>query len=124
MRKFRIDEATKERAMSYIFESVSPKAEQVSIIKAFLDKNFRRQAMDDINADGQPVKIQAVTQVNPSGQPVRDMQMNELLMYLDDQFNKIITDGTDRKKFLKQVITDWFYNKINKNGLLSVNYIN
>ena len=42
----------------------------------------------------------------------------------DDKFEKIITKKEDRRKFLKQVIKDWYYkNNGIKTGMLSVNYI-
>ena len=40
---------------------------------------------------------------------------------LDDKFNSMVKDEKDSRKFLKQIIRDWFDNKISKQGLLSVN---
>ena len=58
-----------------------------------------------------------------SGQPLKTMQPKEFLLFLDDKFHGMIADESDRKKFLKQVIKDWYNNKISKNGLLSVNHL-
>jgi hypothetical protein len=56
-------------------------------------------------------------------QPLKTLRMKELLMLLDDKFNNMVSDDKDRKKFLKQVITDWYLNKIKNNGILSVNHL-
>ena len=55
--------------------------------------------------------------------PLKTMSMRELLLMLDDKFNSMVKDEKDRREFLKQIIRDWFDNKISKQGLLSVNLI-
>ena len=49
--------------------------------------------------------------------------MKELLRLLDDKFHNMVSDNVDRKKFLKQVIRDWYQNNIKNNGILSVNHL-
>ena len=58
-----------------------------------------------------------------SGQPLKTMTLGEFLLMLDDKFHSIINDDGDRKKFLKQIIKDWYMGKLTKNGVLSVNFI-
>ena len=103
-------------------ESFNPSAEKVVLIKDFLDKNFVKSSIDDIDSDGFPIKSNVFNMVS-NGKTVKVMQPDELLLLLDDKFSKMIEDKDDRIKFLKQVLTDWFDGKISKNGLLSVNTI-
>jgi hypothetical protein len=58
-----------------------------------------------------------------SGQPIKTMSLREFLLLLDDRFHDMMTDDSDRKKFLKQIIKEWYTGKLAKNGLLSVNFI-
>jgi hypothetical protein len=51
------------------------------------------------------------------------MRMEELLRHLDDRFEHMISDKVDRRKFLIQVIKDWYNGDIDKNGMLSVNLV-
>ena len=92
-------------------------------IKKYLDKNFIKQELDDIDENGYPTKDKTVMMLSTSGQPIKTLKISDLLMLLDDKFQMMISNKKDRIKFLKQVISDWYYNKISKNGLLSVNYI-
>lgn len=104
-------------------ESFCPISDMVLIVKKFLDKNFSRQLQDDIDANGYPKKKCVVTMLSTDGQPLKTMSMRELLLMLDDKFNSMVKDENDRRKFLKQIIRDWFDNKISKQGILSVNLI-
>lgn len=104
-------------------ESFFPIGDKVLMVKNFLDKSFRKQLQDDIDANGYPTKKCLVILKSQDNQDLKTMSMRELLLMLDDQFNSMVKDESDRRKFLKQIIKDWFYNKISKQGLLSVNFI-
>lgn len=104
-------------------ESFFPLADKVLMVKKFLDKGFTRQLQDDIDANGYPKKKCVVVMLSTDKQPLKTMAMRELLLMLDDKFNSMVKDEKDRRKFLKQIIRDWFDNKISKQGLLSVNLI-
>lgn len=104
-------------------ESFFPMGEKVIMVKKFLDKGFRKQLQDDITADGYPTKKCVVILKSADNQDLKTMSMRELLLMLDDKFNSMVKDEKDRRKFLKQIIRDWFDNKITKQGLLSVNFI-
>ena len=106
-----------------IQESFFPIADNVLVVKTFLDKNFLRQLQDDIDENGYPKKKCVVVMLSVDKQPLKTMAMRELLLMLDDKFNSMVKDEKDRRKFLKQIIRDWFNNKISKQGLLSVNLI-
>ena len=104
-------------------ETYYPKPEIVLIVKSFLDKSFSKDYQDDIDTNGYPIKKCVVSMLSRNRQPLRTMSMRELLLMLDDKFNSTIKDDKHRKNFLKQVIRDWFDNKISRDGLLSVNMI-
>lgn len=104
-------------------ESFFPMSDMVLTIKKFLDKGFTRDLQDDIDYNGYPKKKCVVSMLSTDKQPLKTMSMRELLLMLDDKFNSMVSDESDRRKFLKQVIRDWFDNKISKQGLLSVNLI-
>ena len=93
------------------------------MVKKFLDNGFARQLQDDIDENGYPKKKCVVIMLSADKQPLKTMAMRELLLMLDDKFNSMVKDEKDRRSFLKQIIRDWFYNKISKQGLLSVNLI-
>lgn len=104
-------------------ESFFPMSDMVLTVKKFLDKGFTRDLQDDIDSNGYPKKKCVVSMLSTDKQPLKTMSMRELLLMLDDKFNSMVSDESDRRKFLKQVIRDWFNNKISKQGLLSVNLI-
>lgn len=104
-------------------ESFYPMADKVLAVKSFLDKSFARQLQDDIDANGRPKKKCVCIMLSSDGMQLRTMSMREVLLMVEDEFINMIKDETDRRAFLKQVIKDWFYNKISKQGLLSVNLI-
>lgn len=107
---------------SLLTEAFNPSAEKVLIIKDYLDNNFNRNKIDDIDSNGYPTKVNIFNMVS-NGQNIKTLQPDEMLSLLDDKFSKIINDNNDRRKFLKQVLIDWYSNKISDNGLLSVNTI-
>lgn len=104
-------------------ESFFPVADKVLMVKKFLDNGFARQLQDDIDENGYPKKKCVAIMLSIDKQPLKTMAMRELLLMLDDKFNSMVKDEKDRRNFLKQIIRDWFDNKISKQGLLSVNLI-
>ena len=104
-------------------EAFYPNSDKVLLIKDFLDKNFVRQELDSLDDNGYPTKEKTVVLLSNTKQPLKTLNMKELLRFLDDKFNKMVSKKEDRRKFLKQVIKDWYYNNIKGNGILSVNYL-
>ena len=118
-----IDEDKEQELIGNILNEVFyPTSEKVLYITNYLDKNFAKQALDSLDDNGYPTKEKTVVLLSNEKQPLKTLNMKELLRLLDDMFQKIISDKKDRRKFLKQVIKDWYFNKI-KHGILSVNYI-
>ena len=124
-RTIKINESVlnEEMVSDIIQESFCPVSDMVLMVKKFLDNGFARQLQDDIDINGYPKKKCVVTMLSTDRQPLKTMSMRELLLMLDDKFNSMVKDDGDRRKFLKQIIRDWFDNKITKQGLLSVNLI-
>ena len=119
-----IDEDKEQELIGNILtETFYPSSEKVLIIKDYLDKNFVRQMLDDLDEYGYPTKQKTVVMISQEKQPLKTLNMKEFLRLLDDKFLKMMSNKKDRIKFLKQVITDWYYDKIDKNGLLSVNFL-
>lgn len=124
MKYIKINEDVETKIISeLISEAFYPNVDKVLFIKDYIDKNFKKQSLDDIDTNGYPCSTPSVVMMSKSGQPMKTMEMKEFLLFLDDKFHNMISDESDRKKFLKQVITDWYNNKISKNGLLSVNHL-
>ena len=117
-----IDEAKENKLVGDIFESVFyPKAEQVIEVEKFLKDNFKPTQILTLDTNGYPDFEKDVVMVKKKIE-LKTMTPKELLRMLDDKFHDRIKDDDDRKRFLKQVITDWYYKRI-KNGILSVNKV-
>lgn len=122
--KIVIDENIDREVFRHVLrEAFYPTTEIVLQVKNYLDKNFAKTEIDDIGENGYPIKVKSAVLLSDKKQALKNLQPRELLMLLDDKFNKMITDEADRKKFLKQIIRDWFDDKISKEGVLSVNLL-
>lgn len=119
----KVDESVLNEALEYmVSESFVPSVEQTLIVKDYLDKNFQKQTMDDIDANGYPKKIPVAVMVS-GGQGLKTFQMEELLLLLMDKFSKMIGNESDLREFLKQIVKDWFLNRINRTGIMSKSFI-
>lgn len=114
---------TDEIVGNILMESFNLNPDIVLPVKKYLDNNFIRSVMDDMDTNGYPEKIPIVSWVS-NGVVLKTLHMNELLQVLNDKFEYLIEDKYDRNEFLKQIIKDWFDRKITKEGMLSVNYLN
>lgn len=99
--------------------SISP--DKVKIVKRFLDTNFKKGNYDDIGPDGMPRRTRIVAMIAPTGDVLKNMYQEDLLDLLIDKFKNMFLDHTERELFLKQVMKDWFDDKIGVLGNLSVN---
>ena len=119
-----ITEETEQKLIADILEEAFyPTSDKVLAIKTYLDKNFAKQKLDSLDVNGYPTKENTVVMLSKEKQPLKTLNMKELLRLLDDKFHNMVSDNIDRKKFLKQVIRDWYQNKIKNNGILSVNHL-
>lgn len=118
----KVNEAAAEKAKSILLsEAFVPSYGKTLGVKEYLDNNFTKVVLDDIDENGYPKKIPAV-QMMSGGQPLKTMMMSELLLHLEDKFQNMIKNTSDLRAFLQQVIRDWFMKRIDKNGILSVNH--
>lgn len=123
-RKIKLTEKQLNHTLDYLLsESFVPSAEKTLAVKEYLDKNFARQSLDDVDSNGYPKKVPAVAMLSAEGQPLKTLQMEELLLLLADKFQNMIKNENDLKLFLQQCIKDWFMKKISKSGILSVNHV-
>lgn len=103
-------------------EAFAPNAKQVVIIKKYLDSNFRRTFIDDIDEFAKPIKRPAITRLI-MGQEVETIEGSELVDILAEKFPNMIGNKEDAKKLMTQIVKDWFDKKISDNGILSVNFL-
>lgn len=106
-------------------EEFSDLSDKVNIVKKFLDSNFIKASNSIIGKDGRPTMHDVVIWVDKYKQPKQYLSDKDLFYVLQDEFKNIIgadEDGkhTRRDRFLAQCIKDWFYNKISKNGVLTM----
>lgn len=97
--------------------------DKVKIVKKFLDDNFQKNQLERIGSDGMPEKVRIVTMSTSTGEPLKNLYDEDLHDLLIEKFKKMFLDQEERSLFLKQVMNDWFDNKIGVHGTLSVNYL-
>ena len=100
-----------------------PDPEKVVILKNFLDKNFTKENVPDVNSNGLPSSTVVASMKNQNGAAIETMKPIDLFYFMQERFKNIESNENDRDRLLKQVLKDWFANKISKEGGLSVNYI-
>lgn len=129
-----ITEEEEQKLIGNILNEVFyPTANKVLRVTKFLDDNFERYAIDSIDDNGYPTKENTVVWMTRERQPIKTLktltpyiQDDELIRVLDDQSNirKMISNEKDRKKFLRQVVKDWYFKRRGiENGILSVNHL-
>jgi len=99
--------------------SVEP--DKVKIVKKYLDDNFVKGGIACMGEDGYPTTTPIVAIKGTDGLAARNMSDKQLFALLQDKFGKIYNDKIKRNKFLQQIIKDWYYDKISKEGMLSKN---
>ena len=95
--------------------------EKVLIVKRYLDDNFVKASIPCMGSDGYPTALPIVGVKGTDGMVMRNMTDKQLFFMLQNKYQKMFADTNERDEFLKQVIKDWYYDKITNNGLLSVN---
>lgn len=96
---------------------------KVLVIKKFLDDNFQKGGIASIGEDGYPTTISIVALKGTDGSLLKNMDDKQLFYMLQDKFQHIYDETFKRDRLLKQIIKDWYKDKISKNGLLTVNLI-
>lgn len=94
----------------------------VLYVKDILDKNFIKCTLNQMSPDGNPVSTPIVQLKGPDGNPVRGCDAIYVQDFLEPKCAHMFADRIQLPKFLRQVIIDWYDNKITKEGLLSVTH--
>lgn len=98
--------------------------EKVLVVKQYLDDNFEKGNLEGIGDDGMPSNTCIVAMINPqTGNVAQNMYDYQLLNLLIDKFQNMFVDKDERSKFLRQVMRDWYEDKIGLYGSLSVNHL-
>ena len=117
------NQQTLNETLTYLLsEAFVPSAEKTVIVKDYLDKNFVRQMVDDVDENGYPKRTR-MAGMKSGGQVLKQLTMRELMLLLVDKYRKMMKNEDDLKKFMQQIIKDWFGKTISKEGILSVNFI-
>lgn len=95
--------------------------EKVKIVKRFLDNGFQKGTIENIGNNGFPQKIKIVAMMDSGGNVLKNMLMDEMVDLLIEKYKNMFSDQEERSLFMNQVLNDWFDNKINMFGHLSVN---
>lgn len=95
--------------------------DNVLIVKNFLDKNFTKGNLEGIGNNGMPSKTRIVSTFASNGEALKSLYDEDLLDLLIHRYKDMFLDKEERYCFLKQVMNDWFDNKISPLGFLSVN---
>lgn len=97
--------------------------DNVLIVKKFLDNNFKKGNIERIGANGMPEKVRIVTMFSSTGEPLKSLYQEDLQDLLIDRFKNMFVDKLYRELFIKQILKDWFDDKIGVLGNLSVNLL-
>lgn len=120
MKKIILTEKQEQQLMEFlILEKTYPiNPNKVLIVKKYLDKNFKKGTLSEFGTNGLPINTPVVGVLSNS-KVVKNLTAEQLFDILEDEFRGMFSDKIERSKFLTQVIKDWYYNKITKDGLLS-----
>lgn len=94
---------------------------KVLLVKAYLDKNFKKGKLAQFGDDGMPEGL-SVAGMMSGGNVVKNLTARQLFDILENEFRGMFSDKIQRSKFLAQVIKDWYAGRISKEGLLSTTH--
>jgi len=101
--------------------SINP--DKVLIVKKYLDNGFKRGQIEQIGNNGMPEITNIAAMLSSNGEVLRNMLKDELQDLLIEKYKNMFLDKLERQLFMKQVVNDWFNNKIGTFGTLSVNHL-
>lgn len=128
MKQIIISEDKEKKLIKTILkEESSGWGDKVSIVTDFLNKNFVKAVNSEIGEDGLPKNKGLVIMVDSYKQPLQYLSDTDLFYMVQDKFKNILPADDDsekpthlnRDKFLKQIIIDWYHNKISQYGNLT-----
>lgn len=96
--------------------------DKISLVKKFLDNNFMRASLEQRSDDGTLKSVGVFVQLNDKHLPSdKSMWFDDVVDMLNSEnnFMNILPNEKERDGFLRQVLRDWYDNKISKYGTLS-----
>lgn len=123
-KKIIITESQEQQLLEYmICEKTFPiDTTKVLVVKDYLDKHFKKGKLSKFGNDGFPVDEPVVGMKGGDGEVVKNLTARQLLDILEEFSKSLFTNTIEQEKFLIQVMKDWYYNRISKEGLLSVTH--
>ena len=97
--------------------------EKVKLVKKFLDRNFKKGQLSTVGKNGLPEALSIVAMIDGNGEVLKNLYKEQLEELLIDHFSNMFLDKDERGRFMKQVVKDWYENKIGVFGTLSRNYV-
>ena len=97
--------------------------EKVLIVKKYLDTNFKIGNIEKLGPDGFPERTRIAGMISSNGDVIQNLGELQLEDLLIEKFKNMFINKIERQKFLRQVMQDWFNNKIGMFGNLSVNML-
>lgn len=120
MKTIIINENTERKLFEMLINEGLGYSNKVNIIKNYLDKNFIKADVEQLNDKGDMEIQNIVIMLDSKREPTEHRLTLEQLYYkLQYKFQKIISNKNERNQFIWNVINDWFNNKITKYNNLS-----
>jgi hypothetical protein len=119
-KKIILTESQEKQLIKYIImEKTYPiNPDKVLQVKEYLDKKFKRGNLEEFVSNGLPSNTPVVGMLL-NNKVVKNLTASQLLDILEDEFRGMFNDKVQTRHFLKQVMVDWYYKRISKEGLLS-----
>ena len=120
MKKIIINESVERKLFEALINESLGYSNKVAIIKNYLDSNFIKADVEQLNKDGDLEKTKLVIMLDSQKQPTEHRLTLEQLYYkLQYKFQNILSDKKERNIFIWNTINDWYNNKISKYNNLS-----
>ena len=115
MKKIIINESIERKLFEALINESLGYSNKVAIIKNYLDSNFIKADIEQLNKDGDLEKTKLVIMLDSQKQPTEHRLTLEQLYYkLQYKFKNILSDKKERNMFIWNTINDWYNNKISK----------
>lgn len=103
-----------------IKEEINLYSNKVKLITDYLNSHFIKADYDTIDKSGEIVNKPLVILLNNKRQPTDfHITLQDLFYRIQYKFQHILSNSSERDKFIKQIILDWYQNKISSNYNLS-----
>lgn len=116
MKKIIINEDIERKLFQKLINEKTTEISKVSVVKDFLDKNFKRADTTEMNQEGMVESKPIVVWIDKHENPIKAMTDVQLFYLLQEKFKKLFADKNERDTFLKDMIKSWYHRKISKYG--------